>query len=64
MKYRELEKLLAEQLEALKFLKSDARLEKELELEAKLLDLLAEYSLSMRDIVQILDPRAQQPVSG
>lgn len=60
IEYRELEKHLAQQQEALNFLKSDARLRKELEFEARLQELLAEYSFSYREVIQILDPQARQ----
>ncbi|MBB6155255.1 hypothetical protein HDC30_002478 [Pseudomonas sp. JAI115] len=51
---------MARQQEALNFLKSDARLKKELEFEARLQDLLSEYSFSFREVAQILDPQARQ----
>lgn len=60
IEYRMLENHLAEQVKTLNFLKSDERLIKELEFESKLLELLAEYSFSLRQIVQILEPRAGQ----
>lgn len=55
--YRQLEKHLAEQLQALEALKGDAGLKKEIEFETKLRDLLAKYSYSLKDVINLLDPR-------
>ncbi|WP_297845116.1 histone-like nucleoid-structuring protein, MvaT/MvaU family [Pseudomonas sp.] len=54
--FRQLERLLAEQLQALEAMKSDKGLEAEIEFEGKLRTLLGEYSKSLRDVVAILDP--------
>ena len=56
--FRALEKHLAEQLAALEALKSDTGLQREIEFEQKLRDLLAEYGYSLRNIVTLLDPNA------
>lgn len=56
--FRQLEKHLAEQLQALEALKSDVGLKKEIEFETKLRALLAQYGYSVRDIVKLLDPQA------
>ncbi|WP_341521445.1 histone-like nucleoid-structuring protein, MvaT/MvaU family [Pseudomonas sp. G.S.17] len=56
--FRELEKHLAEQLAALETLKGDSGLQREIEFEQKLRELLAEYSYSLRNIVALLDPNA------
>jgi hypothetical protein len=56
--FRELEKHLAEQLAALEALKGDSGLQREIEFEQKLRELLAEYSYSLREIVALLDPKA------
>lgn len=54
--FRQLERHLAEQLQALEALKGDAALQVEIEFEGKLRTLLGEYSKSLRDVVSILDP--------
>jgi len=56
--FRELERTLAAQLAALEAMKGDKDLEKEIEFETKLRNLMGEYSKSLRDIVSILDPNA------
>ncbi|WP_283188838.1 histone-like nucleoid-structuring protein, MvaT/MvaU family [Pseudomonas sp. PMCC200344] len=55
--FRQLEKHLAEQLQALEALKGDAGLKKEIEFETKLRALLEEYSYSLKDVVNLLDPK-------
>ncbi|KAA0984025.1 transcriptional regulator [Pseudomonas sp. ANT_J12] len=54
--YRQLEKHLAEQLEALEALKSDGALKKEIEFETKLRELLDQYGFSLKHIINLLDP--------
>ena len=54
--FRQLEKHLAEQLQALEALKGDAGLKQEIEFETKLRALLAKYGYSLKDIVNLLDP--------
>jgi len=56
--FRQLEKHLAEQLQALEALKDDAGLKKEIEFETKLRALLAEYSYSLPNVINLLDPQA------
>ncbi|CAI8778709.1 histone-like nucleoid-structuring protein, MvaT/MvaU family [Pseudomonas serbica] len=56
--FRQLEKHLAEQLQALEALKGDAGLKQEIEFETKLRALLAKYGYSLRNIIAILDPQA------
>ena len=56
--FRQLEKHLAEQLEALEALKGDAGLKKEIEFETKLRALLAEYGYSLSNVINLLDPQA------
>lgn len=56
--FRELEKHLATQLAALESMKGDSGLQREIEFEQKLRELLADYSFSLRDIVAVLDPSA------
>jgi hypothetical protein len=56
--FRQLEKHLAEQLEALEALKGDAGLKKEIEFETKLRALLAEYGYSLPNVINLLDPKA------
>mgnify|MGYP003478992094 FL=1 len=57
--YRQLEKHLAEQLQALEALKGDAGLKQEIEFETKLRELLANYGYSLRDVIALLDPQAR-----
>ncbi|OXR38674.1 transcriptional regulator [Pseudomonas jessenii] len=56
--FRQLEKHLAEQLEALEALKGDAGLKKEIEFETKLRALLAEYGYSLLNVINLLDPKS------
>ncbi|URM26382.1 DNA binding protein [Pseudomonas frederiksbergensis] len=56
--FRQLEKHLAEQLQALETLKGDAGLQKEIDFEKKLRDLLAKYGYSLKDVINLLDPQA------
>jgi len=56
--FRQLEKHLAEQLQALEALKGDAGLKKEIEFETKLRALLGEYGCSLKDVINLLDPQA------
>ncbi|MGN2406673.1 histone-like nucleoid-structuring protein, MvaT/MvaU family [Pseudomonas syringae] len=56
--FRQLEKHLAEQLQALEALKGDAGLQKEIDFEKKLRDLLAKYGYSLKDLINLLDPQA------
>lgn len=56
--YRALERQIAEQLAALEALKGSSALQKELEFEEKLRKLLNEYGMSLRNVVNILDPQA------
>jgi hypothetical protein len=58
--YRQLEKHLAEQLQALEALKGDNGLKKEIEFETKLRELLAEYGYSLKNIINLLDPQASR----
>ncbi|EPA99431.1 histone-like nucleoid-structuring protein, MvaT/MvaU family [Pseudomonas sp. G5(2012)] len=56
--FRQLEKHLAEQLEALEALKGDAGLKKEIEFETKLRALLAEYGYSLPNVINLLAPQS------
>ncbi|MBV4540101.1 histone-like nucleoid-structuring protein, MvaT/MvaU family [Pseudomonas vlassakiae] len=56
--FRQLEQKLAAQLAELEALKGSSELQKEIEFETKLRDLLAKYGYSLRDIINILDPQA------
>ena len=56
--FRQLEKHLAEQLQALEALKGDAGLKKEIEFESKLRALLAEYGYSLPNVINLLDPKS------
>ncbi len=55
--YRQLEKHLAEQLQALEKMKGDDGLKKEVEFETKLRKLLEHYGFSLKHIVNLLDPQ-------
>jgi hypothetical protein len=61
--FRQLEKKLAEQLQALEVLKGDASLKKEIEFESKLRDLLVKYGYGLKDVISLLDPQAGRRVS-
>ncbi|MEE5126700.1 histone-like nucleoid-structuring protein, MvaT/MvaU family [Pseudomonas alliivorans] len=56
--YRQLEKHVAEQLQALEKMKGDDGLKKEVEFETKLCKLLEHYDFSLKHIVNLLDPQA------
>lgn len=56
--YRQLEKHLAEQLQALEALKGDDELKKEIEFETKLRKLLDQYGFSLKHIINLLDPQS------
>lgn len=56
--YRQLEKHLAEQLQALEALKGDAALKKEIEFETKIRGLLDQYGFSLKHIINLLDPQS------
>ncbi|WP_024657749.1 histone-like nucleoid-structuring protein, MvaT/MvaU family [Pseudomonas syringae USA007] len=58
--FRQLEQQLAAQLAELEALKGSSELQKEIEFETKLCNLLAEYGCSLRDVVSILDPQANR----
>lgn len=54
--FKRLEAQLAAQLQQLDALKNDAELKKEIQFEEKLRALLAGYGMSLRDVINILDP--------
>lgn len=56
--YRQLEKHLAEQLQALETMKGDSGLKKEIEFETKLRGLLDQYDFSLKHIINLLDPQS------
>lgn len=56
--FRKLEQQLAAQLAELETLKNDSGLQKEIEFETKLRNLLGEYNFSLREIVSILEPQS------
>ncbi|AUY33668.1 transcriptional regulator [Pseudomonas putida] len=58
--FRQLEQQLAAQLAELEALKGSSELQKEIEFETKLRDLLNKYGYSLRDIINILDPQASR----
>jgi len=61
--YRQLEKHLAEQLQALEALKSDGALKKEIEFETKLRELLNQHGFSLKHIINLLDPQSTKRAS-
>ncbi|WP_122563338.1 histone-like nucleoid-structuring protein, MvaT/MvaU family [Pseudomonas viridiflava] len=60
--YRQLEKHLAEQLQALETMKGNEGLKKEIEFETKLRKLLEQYGFSLKHIINLLGP--QTPTRG
>lgn len=56
--FRQLEQQLAAQLAELEALKGSSELQKEIQFETKLRDLLGEYGFSLRDVINLLDPQA------
>ena len=62
--FRELERNLAAQLAELENLKNDAGLKEEIEFEKKLRSLLETYGFSLRDVINILDPKSARRASG
>ncbi|RCL25187.1 transcriptional regulator [Pseudomonas sp. AFG_SD02_1510_Pfu_092] len=56
--FRQLEQKLAAQLAELEAMKGSPELQKEIEFETKLRNLLAKYQFSLRDIIDLLDPQA------
>lgn len=58
--FKALEAQLAAQLKQLDALKNDGELKREIEFEQKLRGLMAEYGVSLRGIISLLDPQAQQ----
>lgn len=56
--YRQLEKHLAEQLQALEALKGEEGLKKEIEFETKLRKLLEHYGFSLKHVINLLDPNS------
>lgn len=62
--FRQLEQQLAAQLAELEALKGSSELQKEIEFETKLRDLLAEYGFNLRDVINVLDPQANRRISA
>ncbi|MGO3984237.1 histone-like nucleoid-structuring protein, MvaT/MvaU family [Pseudomonas sp. SAS7] len=56
--FRQLEQKLAAQLAELEAMKGSSELQKEIEFETKLRDLLSKYGFSLRDIINLLDPQS------
>jgi hypothetical protein len=56
--YRQLEKHLAEQIQALETMKGDDGLKKEIEFETKLRKLLDQYGFSLQHIINLLEPHS------
>ncbi|MDT4841557.1 hypothetical protein FQZ97_754160 [compost metagenome] len=66
--FKALEAQLAEQIKQLDALKNDQGLKREIEFESKLRALMAEYGMSLRGIITLLDPqphsKAEQKATG
>ncbi len=58
--FKALEAQLAAQLKQLDALKNDGELKREIEFEEKLRDLMAEYGIGLRNIIDILEPEANR----
>lgn len=58
--FRQLEQKLAAQLAELEAMKGSNELQKEIEFETKLRELLAKYGFSLKDIINILDPQSSR----
>lgn len=58
--FRALEQKLAQQLQELEALKADGALKKEIEFEEKIRALMDEYGVSLRQVINILDPQSSQ----
>lgn len=56
--FRRLEQKLAQQLAELEAMKGDSAIKAEMEFEEKLRALLGEYGYSLREVINILDPKA------
>lgn len=57
--FKALEAKLAAQLKELDEMKNDSGLQREMEFEAKLRDLLAQYGMGLKQVITILDPQAR-----
>lgn len=62
--FRQLEQQLAAQLAELEALKGSTELQKEIEFEDKLRNLLATYGFSLRDVINLLDPQADRRMAA
>lgn len=58
--YKALEAQIAEQQKRLEALKGDEKLQREIEFESKLRSLLADYNYSLRNVIALLDPKAEK----
>jgi len=58
--YKALEAQIAEQQKRLEALKSDEKLKREIEFESKLRSLLADYNYSLKNVIALLDPKAEK----
>lgn len=56
IEYRRAEEALRRQLQQLDTMKADSALQRDLDFETRLRELLAEYDLNLQDAVAILDP--------
>jgi len=58
--YKALEAQIAEQQKRLEALKGDEKLKREIEFETKLRALLGEYNYSLKNVIALLDPKADK----
>jgi hypothetical protein len=65
IEFRRAEEALRRQLQQLETMKADSALQRDLEFDARLRELLAEYKMSLHDAVAILDPeRVRTPLAS
>lgn len=62
--FKALEAALAAQLKQLSELKNDGALQREIEFEEKLRKLMGEYSVSLKDIINLLAPQARNKATS
>ena len=62
--YKALQAQIAEQQKRLEALEGDGKLQKEIEFETKLRNLLADYGYSLRNVIAVLDPKAGKIVEA
>ncbi|MGE8360333.1 histone-like nucleoid-structuring protein, MvaT/MvaU family [Pseudomonas sp.] len=58
--YKALEAQIAEQKNRLEALKGNEKLKREIQFESKLRSLLADYNYSLKNVIALLDPKAEK----